>query len=297
MFIIEFQSFQIKDKAYIDGFFRIHHYEGIDCTFNTLFLWQKAFHTVWSVVDNILFIRAGEGENSFFMPPFAGEKASFSHGLELIHRYLEERNLPFILKGVSPWVLEQIKCHCARGYDFTADRDNWEYIYRVDDLIRLSGKKFKMKKNHLNSFLREYSDYVYEPITLENREDAKAGIAEWFRRHGSIHEEEVALSTCFDYWDELGMRGALIRIYGKVEAFTAGDLVNDHMAHVIFEKANPTIRGLYQVINRDFLVHEFSDVEFVNREEDLGIEGLRQAKMEYNPDHFAEKYTVVCKGI
>ena len=93
------------------------------------------------------------------------------------------------------------------------------------------------------------------------------------------------------------MRGALIRIYGKVEAFTAGDLVNDHMAHVIFEKANPTIRGLYQVINRDFLVHEFSDVEFVNREEDLGIQGLRQAKMEYNPDHFAEKYTVVCKGI
>ena len=69
--------------------------------------------------------------------------------------------------------------------------------------------------------------------------------------------------------------------------------MNDQVAHIHFEKANPEIRGLYQAINRDFILHEFADTEFVNREEDLGVPGLRQAKMEYNPDHFAEKYNVV----
>ena len=81
-----------------------------------------------------------------------------------------------------------------------------------------------------------------------------------------------------------------------MEAFTNGDLVNDKLAHIIFEKANPDIRGLYQAINRDFLIHEFADTEFVNREEDLGLPGLREAKLAYNPDHLTVKYDVRVKG-
>ena len=108
-------------------------------------------------------------------------------------------------------------------------------------------------------------------------------------------EEKEALQRCFANWDALKLKGAIIRIYGKVEAFTNGDLVNPRVAHIFFEKANPNIRGLYQAINRDFLMHEFAETEFVNREEDMGLPGLRQAKMEYNPDHFAEKYDVVVK--
>ena len=294
MLIIEFHAFDIKDRDYINSFFKVHHYEGVDCSFNTLFLWQHAYHTQWAVEENILFIRAGE-DQLFFMPPFAGEGASFGRGLELIHECLDASGKPFILKSASPWVTEQIENHCPGKYDFIPDRNGWEYVYRTADMISLPGKKFRMKKNHLNSFLRQYADYVYEPITMENIEDAKAGIAEWFESHGHIKEEEKALQLCFDNWEALQMKGAVIRIYGKVEAFTNGDLVNPDMAHIFFEKANPEIRGLYQAINRDFLIHEFADTEFVNREEDLGLEGLRQAKMEYNPDHFAEKYDVVLK--
>ena len=162
-------------------------------------------------------------------------------------------------------------------------------------MIRLPGKKLRMKKNHLNGFLRQYADYQYEAITKENLEDAKAGIHDWFLRHGDIEEEEQAIKRCFDNWDALGVKGAVIRIYGKVEAFTNGDSINEKMAHIIFEKANPEIRGLYQAINRDFLMHEFADTEFVNREEDLGLPGLREAKMGYHPDHLTEKYDVVLK--
>ena len=291
---MEFKPFRIEDKARIDSYFAVHHYVQIDCTFNTLFLWQDAYQTSWAEQDGILFVRAGTGKDTFFMPPFAKEE-NFVHGLALIHEEYDKLGLPFRLKSASSWVTEQIERLVPGKYDFIEDRDNEEYIYRTDDMIRLPGKKLRMKKNHLNGFLRQYADYQYEAITKENLEDAKAGIHDWFLRHGDIEEEEQAIKRCFDHWDALGVKGAVIRIYGKVEAFTNGDSINEKMAHIIFEKANPEIRGLYQAINRDFLMHEFADTEFVNREEDLGLPGLREAKMGYHPDHLTEKYDVVLK--
>lgn len=292
---MEFKPFRIEDKAQIDSYFSVHHYEQIDCTFNTLFLWQDAYQTSWAEQDGILFVRAGTGKDTFFMPPFAKEEENFVHGLALIHEEYDKLGLPFRLKSASSWVTEQIERLVPGKYDFIEDRDNEEYIYRTDDMIRLPGKKLRMKKNHLNGFLRQYADYQYEAITKENLEDAKAGIHDWFLRHGDIEEEEQAIKRCFDHWDALGVKGAVIRIYGKVEAFTNGDSINEKMAHIIFEKANPEIRGLYQAINRDFLMHEFAETEFVNREEDLGLPGLREAKMGYHPDHLTEKYDVVLK--
>ena len=290
MDIIEFRPFEIGQKEYINRFFGEHHYERADCSFDTLFLWQHAYHTMWAVEDGVLFIRAGYGDQTFFMPPFAGDGASFTHGLALIRDHLAEMGKPFMIKAASPWVVEKIQEFLPGKFNFVEDRDNWEYIYRTQDLITLPGKKFRMKKNHLNSFLRQYGDYVYEPITVDNTEETKA--AEWFARHGDIEEEKQAISLAFANWEALGMRGAVIRIYGRIEALTMGSFLNERVAHIHFEKANPEIRGLYQAINREFLAREFSTTEFVNREEDLGLPGLRQAKMEYNPDHFAEKYDV-----
>lgn len=295
MAIIDFKPFRIEDKALIDSYFQVHHYEQIDCTFNTLFLWQKAHQTTWDIVDDILFVKAGSGKDTFFLPPFAKREEDFVHGLDLIQAEYDKMGIDFRLKSASRWVTEQIERLCPGKYDFIEDRDNEEYVYLTKNMINLPGKKLRMKKNHLNSFLRQYSDYQYESITKDNMEDAKQGIHDWFVRHGDIDEEEEAIKLCFDHWDELGVRGAIIRIYGKVEAFTNGDLVNEKMAHIIFEKANPNIRGLYQAINRDFLIHEFADTEFVNREEDIGVPGLREAKMGYNPDHLTEKFDVILK--
>ncbi len=294
---MDFKPFRIEDKALIDSYFHVHHYEQIDCTFNTLFLWQDAFGTSWAEEEGILFVRAGSGKDTFFMPPFAKSPESFVRGLELLHEEYDRLGIPFRLISASPWVKEEIERLCPGKYDFQENRDVEEYVYRTADMISLPGKKFRMKKNHLNSFLRQYSDYQYEPITRENREDALEGIHDWFVRHGDIEDEEAAIRRCFQYWDDLHIKGAVIRIYGKVEAFTNGDLVNDKLAHIIFEKANPEIRGLYQAINRDFLIHEFADTEFVNREEDLGLPGLREAKMGYNPDHLTVKYDVTVKSV
>ena len=113
MFIIDFKPFTIEKREYIDSFFHVHHYEGIDCSFNTLFLWQEAYHTQWAVEENILFVRAGEGENTFFMPPFAGEGASFGRAmnawsarenrlsLRLLHPGCWNRSKPIARTGMN----------------------------------------------------------------------------------------------------------------------------------------------------------------------------------------------------
>ena len=219
----------------------------------------------------------------FFMPPFAGDHATFVEGLKIVEEHLSDLGKPFLLKSASPWVVDRMKEFCPGCYSYQEDRDNWEYIYKTSDLIQLPGKKFRMKKNHLNGFLR-----LTEIISMSR----SAGIIcrnalllrEWFVRHqdtDSIEHEQTAMNVMFENWDSLGLKGGVIRIYGKIEAFTVGSLLNPKMAHIHFEKANPDIRGLYQAINRDFLMHEFSGTEFVNREEDLGLPGLRKAKMEY----------------
>ena len=290
---MDFKPFRIEDKHFIDEFFGEHHYEQADCSFATLFLWQEAYGTCWAAEDDTLFIRAGHGKDTFFMPPFCKEGADFSKALDRVREELLAEGLPFHIKSASPWVKGQMETAHPGRYAFTADRDNWEYVYKTEDLLTLPGKAFRMKKNHLNGFLRQYSDYVYEPVTKDNLQAAAAGISEWFAARGHIEEEERAIATMLANWEALSMRGAMIRIYGKVEAFTAGTLLNERVAHIFFEKANPDIRGLYQAINRDFLSHEFAETEWTNREEDMGVPGLRQAKTEYNPDHFAEKYDVV----
>ena len=102
-----------------------------------------------------------------------------------------------------------------------------------------------------------------------------------------------AIKLLFEHWDELGLRGGAIKLFGRIEAFTIGEPLNDRTALIHIEKANPTIRGLYQAINNEFIRHEFSDYEFINREEDMGLPGLRKAKESYHPDHFAEKFDAV----
>lgn len=293
--IIELKPFRIADREHINSYFKEHHYEQCDCSFDTLFLWQDVYHTVWAEENDVLFIRAGRGDQAFFMPPFAGDHATFLEGLKIVEEHLRDLGRPFLLKAASPWVVDRMKELCPGCYSYQEDRDNWEYVYKTSDLIQLPGKKFRMKKNHLNGFLRTYGDYQYEPVSRDNLPECIAAAKEWFVRHqdtDSIENEQVAMNVMFENWDALGLKGGVIRIYGKIEAFTVGSLLNPRVAHIHFEKANPDIRGLYQAINRDFLLHEFSDTEFVNREEDLGLPGLRQAKMEYKPDHFAEKYDV-----
>lgn len=258
-------------------------------------MWQHAFHLAWAVEDDVLFIRAGRYGHEFLLPPFSGENNSFVNGLKRAEAWFEEQGLPFLLKGASPWVVERMRELCPTCYTYEADRDNFEYIYLTSDLINLPGKAFRQKKNHLNAFRRSYYGYEYVDIGPEHKEECLAVAEHWLEEHqttADLEEERKGIGLLFDNWEALRLKGGAIRISDKIIAFSIGEYLNPEMALIHIEKANPEIRGSFQVINQEFVKHAWADTKYVNREEDMGLQGMRRAKESYNPHHFAEKYDI-----
>ena len=166
----------------------------------------------------------------------------------------------------------------------------------------LAGRKNQKKRNHINYFLKEYEGrFEYRLLDKDDFEDCLNVTKEWAANKEEndeydegMDEELIGINKVFNDYEILKDKVKIAGIYidNKLEAFTIGELLNPNMALIHIEKANPDIRGLYPFINQQFLVNEFSEVEFVNREEDLGIPGLRKAKLSYHPIRFVEKFTV-----
>ena len=199
--------------------------------------------------------------------------------------------------------VDYLKLRESEDFTVTEQEDLKDYLYDGEALRRLSGKKLHKKKNHLNAFLKEYEGrYEYRRLCCSDRGDVWTFLDKWREQKGDDVEDhldyEVAgiheiLKNC----SFLNVRMSGVYIDGQLEAFTIGSYNPlEDMAIIHIEKANPEIRGLYQFINQQFLIHEFPDVKLVNREDDLGQEGLRRAKMSYNPCGFARKYLIEQKN-
>lgn len=178
-------------------------------------------------------------------------------------------------------------------------RDLSEYIYDAEGLRGLKGKKYTKKRNHLNYLLSEYKDRI-EYRKLESKEefdDCKRLLGLWNegrKDDSDVVNETIAINKIFNNYEDLKEEIKIGGVYidNNLEAFTIGSKLNNDMALIHIEKANIEIRGLYQYINKEFLLNEFPDVSFVNREDDMGLEGLREAKMSYHPIGFIHKYLI-----
>ena len=185
---------------------------------------------------------------------------------------------------------------------YIEERDMFDYIYDGESIRTLAGTKNQKKRNHLSYFLKEYENrFTYKLLNEDNFSECIDLLKEWSQLKAendtydeSVDEELIGIKKIFNNYDKLSDKIKIAGVYidDKLEAFTIGELLNKNMAVIHIEKANANIRGLYPFINKEFLVNEFSDVEFVNREEDMGIEGLRKAKLSYHPVRFVEKYTI-----
>lgn len=220
---------------------------------------------------------------------------------DFIIKNFERQNKQIHLKAINKEVVEYLQSVYGNRFEYIEERNNFDYIYDGESLRTLSGRKNQKKRNHLNSFVKEYGDRVeYKKLEEADFDECINLLKEW-----SIDKEESieldsefkAIKRIFKNYEKLKDTLKISGIYidSKLEAFSIGEMLNDNMAVIHVEKANADIRGLYPYINQQFLLNEFSDVEFVNREEDLGIEGLRKAKLSYHPVKFAEKYTVIEK--
>ncbi|MBU4274058.1 MAG: phosphatidylglycerol lysyltransferase domain-containing protein, partial [Syntrophaceae bacterium] len=180
------------------------------------------------------------------------------------------------------------------------DRDNADYVYRREALATLAGRQFTKKRNHINQCLAAY-DCQYEIITGETVAECLALQDRWCNDRNCMIEpglagEYQAIEETLHHYEEFGLTGGAIRIAGTIEAFAVGEALNPSTAVCHFEKAMPQFQGLAQLINQWFAKNNLGDFDYVNREQDLGIPGLRQAKESYSPDHMVEKVRIVLDG-
>ena len=181
-------------------------------------------------------------------------------------------------------------------------RDSADYVYETEKLSRLSGKKYHSKKNHVNKFKATYPDWSYEPITKDNVEECFQMALRWRELNGCEEDEEKHAEICvalnfLRLFEELEMRGGALRVNGEVAAFTIGEQVGTDTLVVHIEKAFADVQGAYAMINQQFAEHEGTGFPYLNREEDMGEEGLRQAKMSYKPVFLIEKGVVRRKAL
>ncbi|WP_242967793.1 DUF2156 domain-containing protein [Tepidibacter mesophilus] len=272
------------------------NHEACEYNFTTLFMWQHLYKTMYHKGENFIVIIGEYEDHKFTVIPLA-KKENLKNAFEFIVDYFQENNQNIHLRAATGEFIKFLKENYDERFNYIEERDYFDYVYLGESLRTLKGRKYQKKRNHVNYFLKEYDgrfeykrlneDDFYECLNLlekwtENKEDDE-----------SILSEKIAIEKVFKNYDKLDVKVGGIYIDSKLEAFTFGEYLNDNMALIHVEKANAEIRGLYPIINKLFLENEFKDVEFVNREEDLGVAGLRKAKLSYYPHKFVEKYTVL----
>lgn len=262
-------------------------------------MWRKAYNIKWTVEGKFLCVKAcWEGE-TFFLPPF-GPEEGLADVVEIMLEHAKEENFPFAFQGVEGYMVEWLEKIKPGYFSCKPERDNYDYVYLAKDLIELKGRKFHTKKNHVNSFRKMYSNYQYVPMTADMTQQCIDFMAAWCDERGcvkgdSLDCERNAIVDAMNHFTVLGFQGGAIFIDGKMAAFTYGEMNNNDTAVIHVEKGRKEFKGVYGVINQEFCAHNYQEALYINREEDMGIEGLRKAKESYHPIKMVEKYIVRVK--
>lgn len=268
--------------------------EASDMLFGNLYIWHFSRDISYAILNDCLVIKTkfpNEKYPFIFYPLGLGDRQKT---IKDVMDYFLSNNMKFAIKSLEPYQKYELEKNMPNIFDISPNRDRFDYIYNVSDLINLNGRKLHSKKNHLNKFLNLYPNFVYERIDSSNAIDVFESYVEWFNKNPNITDglrnEFVGIESTLRNFNLLDMKGGVIKIDNKIAAFTLGEQINSNSVVIHIEKANTFYEGIYQAINQQFLCNEWNEMEFVNREEDLGIEGLRRAKMTYNPIRFVEKF-------
>lgn len=301
--MIEFHPPRLEDKPWVDRLLAQADYRGCDYNFTNLFVWRQAYHMEIAQVEGFLVIHlCGRMGCSYMFPAGTGDTGGVIRALEAD---AAERGAPLRLVCLTPRQVEQMEASFPGEFLFDEDRDGFDYLYEIGRLADLGGKKLHAKRNHINRFIENNPGWTYEAITpaslAECLEMDKAWYARSLQREGreearDLGDEGVALRLAMEHYQALALEGGLIRVDGKVVAFTMGDRLSSDTYDVHFEKAYGEIQGAYAIINREFarwVRSRYPEIKYLNREDDMGVEGLRKAKESYYPDLMVEKHSAM----
>jgi len=291
-----FKRLTIEDKNILDEF--IYPYKFLSCeySFTTLYIWREACDISYSIHKGTLIIKKTDFDGKYyFMQPLGYKKENLKEIINTLIEYKKEHNMEYLFKDLDEEFMEEIKdiYNDTNGLNIQEDRDNFDYLYEAEKLIKLSGKKLHGKKNHYNSFVKNYN---YEVKDIKDEEVIKNVITaaeKWYKSNNDdyiLRYELQGIKDVLKNMEVLNATGIAVYVDDVIVAFSLGEKLNDNLAVVHIEKADVNYNGVYSFVNRAFVDRSFSDVKLINREQDLGILGLRKSKLSYHPFKLEKKY-------
>lgn len=296
---LEFKKIEVNSILEMLPFYAMRHNMTCDSVFLESYVWKDYYNVRYAIWENkaLLWLMENEGR-CFSAMPLCREE-DLPGAFAAIEEYFnEELGYPLVINLADEYAVKYLNLPEDR-YLVEEQVDSRDYLYNGDAMRSLAGKKLHKKKNRVNAFKREYEGrYEYRRLCCSDSHDVWVFLDRWRQQKGEEVEEHLdyevkgihdILKNCSEFSIHMGG----VYIDGQMEAFTIGSYNPvEHMAVIHIEKANPEINGLYQFINQQFLIEEFPEAEWVNREDDMGLEGLRKAKMTYYPADYARKYLV-----
>lgn len=268
-----------------------------DFNFTNLWIWRFAREISFTYLKDCLIIKTAypNQEPYYFFPLGENYAKAIKSLLDSVP------NARF--KSLTLMQAQYLKEHF--NLSFSPNRDRFDYVYHIPELIALNGRKYHKKKNHLNKFLQTYPDFVFEEMQEEHISELAETYQLWFssnpNQDESLKAEKDGIQAILQDFKILSepsedglfaLKGGILRVNGEIIAFSFAEAISKESIVVHIEKANTAYAGVFQAINQQFLSHLWGEYLWANREEDLGIEGLRKAKLSYQPAHLLEKYEI-----
>ncbi|MFL0196734.1 DUF2156 domain-containing protein [Clostridium sp. WILCCON 0269] len=292
-----FKPITIDDKSIFDKYLINYNFNTSEYSFTSLIIWRKGCDIKYTIYEDTLIIKKKDFNGNYhFMQPIGYTKNNVKNVVEKLIEYREKNTMTYLFKDVEETFLNDLKEAYGESIYVKPDTDNFDYIYTTEKLITLSGKKLHSKKNHYNYFTKTYNYVVKDFYDLEVKSDIINAAEDWYKQKNICNEylkyefhgiEEIVFNM-----EKLNLKAMAVYVDNNIASFTIGEKVNPNMAIIHIEKGSSTIRGIYTFTNKTFVENYLSDVKYINREQDLGIEGLRKAKRSYQPVKMEEKYCI-----
>lgn len=299
-----FKPITLDIKKTIDSYTKPWKLECSDLSFANLFIWGADGKMEYAEKDQVLYIKLDfEGVPVFLWAPIPmyGAEVDYRKAIYDGIEYMRSIGTEPTFRSVWTPFRDKILEACPELFSVPTDIA-WDYVYSRESLATLKGKKLHGKRNHINKFLSKYPDFEYRKLDKSMIKDCIALYDQWIeekdeKESKSMEDEKRSVQLALHNMEELGLTGGTIYIDGKLCAFTVGERLHPHIQLIHIEKANTEYEGIFPMINQQYILHECEGVELVNREEDMGIEGMRKAKRSYNPLKMIEKYMLSTRDL
>ena len=298
--MFELNEITIDKKELFERYLKRRISISSEFSFTNLFMWRKSYDIRYTIINDMLCIlpKHADGPRSATFPiGFIGEDGKALDIKPVINELLsffDDIGEAPLFRLYDDRTVKALTDAFPDRFIITEDRNSFDYVYRVDELIALSGKKFHSKKNHINKFKKLYPNFEYCKMTPDFAGECLALFDSWSNNkdygQDGYSEEREAICELLNNWDVLGVIGGCLRVDGEMVAFSLGEELSNDTVVIHLEHANTDYEGCFAMMNQQFLEHEWQNYTYVNREEDMGIPGLRKAKESYKPTLMIKKY-------